>query len=88
MHAVSDQSFMSAVASVAKQVKVSVMDQLCKCQRRQNPNLHLHVVSLGTYSQGSWVERYTKGSTTEHDQGHNNPFDRELLSTPRHKTCV
>lgn len=48
VHAVSDRSFMSAVALLAKQVEVSVMDQLCKCcPRRQNPTLHLHVVSLG-----------------------------------------
>ena len=31
MHAVSDQSSMSAVALVAKQVEVSVMDKLCNC---------------------------------------------------------
>ena len=31
VHAVSDRSSMSAVALVAKQVEVSLMDQLCKC---------------------------------------------------------
>lgn len=43
MHAVSDQSFMAAVASVAKQMKLSVMDQLRKCRRRQTLILHLLV---------------------------------------------
>ena len=48
VHAVSDRSSMSAVALLAKQVEVSVMDHLCKCcPRRQNPTLHFHVVSLG-----------------------------------------
>ena len=54
VHAVSDRSSMSAVALVAKQVEVSMMDQLCKyCPRRQNPTLHLHVVSLGICLQGA-----------------------------------
>ena len=60
MHAVSDQSSMSAVALVAKQVEVSVMDQLSKCRRRQIPTLHLHVVSLG-YKPSELIESFVVG---------------------------